>query len=76
MASNQKSQRKYDRCRKSPQNSRYKMENRHGKSHIRRISQHLQRYGKDKQAIGTLMFYAQNVGLEATRKADALVKGL
>jgi hypothetical protein len=54
MSNQQKKQRKYDRCRKSGQNARYKSERRHEKSHVRRLSAHIKRYGvRDEAACAT-----------------------
>jgi hypothetical protein len=77
MAANTKKQRKHGRNAKSGQNDAYKLEHRHEKSHVRRLSAHLLRYGKrDKKAVETLLWYATNVSLEATRKAQALIARL
>jgi hypothetical protein len=67
---------KPDRNRKSGHNLKYKSENRHAKSHIRRIKAHLSRYGKDKAAIGMLMHHAQSVGVSALNSATEFVKGI
>ena len=55
---------KVDRCRKSPQNLRYKNERRHEKSHIRRIRKHVARYGEaDKTANAALTRYKLTAGV-------------
>jgi hypothetical protein len=56
---------KKDRTRKSAQNLRYKNENRHAKSHVRRITKHIKRYGgtSDKVALKALDSYKRQAGI-------------
>lgn len=58
----QKKSRKFDRCRKSGQNLRYIRENRHGKSHVRRITAHLRRFPADIAAAKELVLYGITTG--------------
>ena len=44
MATKSGGQRKLDRCKRNGQNSAYKAERRHQKSHVRRIERRLARY--------------------------------
>jgi hypothetical protein len=70
--SQSKKQRKHGRNVKSPHNMRYKNENRHEKSHIRRIKKHLKRYGangKDKVATEALTNYEIKAGIFHGKKA-------
>ena len=54
----------------------YKSENRHGKSHIRRIKRHLARYsGRDKIAADALIHHATNVGSAALSSAKHFIQG-
>jgi hypothetical protein len=69
-ASSSKKQRKYGRNTKSPHNVMYKNENRHEKSHIRRIKKHLKRYGEsDKVATEALTNYEIKAGIFHGKKA-------
>lgn len=64
MAGNQgKKSSKADRSRKSPQNLRYKNERRHEKSHVRRITHHLIKFGADKVAQKALAEYKIKAGV-------------
>jgi hypothetical protein len=55
---------KADNKRKSPQNLKYKAERRHEKSHIRRITVHMARYGEaDKTASEALKKYKLMAGV-------------
>lgn len=54
---------KKDRSRKSPQNSRYKAERRHEKSHIKRLKAHLLRQPSDKPAKAALERYKIAAGV-------------
>lgn len=70
MAGQKQKNRKLDRVRKSPQNLRYKNEARHAKSHVRRITKHMDRYdklGRDKTAIAALTTYKAQAGYMSTR---------
>jgi len=49
--------RKIGRIKKSSQNLRYRNENRHEKSHVRRIAKHLKRFPDDKVATRELQRY-------------------
>jgi len=67
MAQKQKNS-KQDRTRKSAQNLRYRNENRHAKSHIKRITKHLARYSEnDKIAAAALTNYKAKAGYLSTR---------
>lgn len=67
MAEKQKN-RKQGRTKKSGQNARYINEGRHNKSHIRRITKHLARYGdKDRTATQALQNYKIKAGVLSTR---------
>ena len=61
--------------RNKPACQAYRSENRHGKSHIRRIKRHLARYGgADKVASAALMSHATAVGSAALNSAKEFVK--
>ncbi len=64
MAGQTKKSHKHDRNRKSPHCLRYKAEHRHEKSHIRRITKHLVRYGDDKIAKKALENYKYQAGVK------------
>ena len=71
----QKAGAKVGRNLKSGQNLAYKAENRHGKSHIRRIRAHITRYGAtDKVAASWLIKYAEKVGLNAVNSATEFLR--
>lgn len=66
---------KKDRKRKSGCNLAYKAENRHEKSHIRRIKKHISRYGKtDKTAADALLNFATKCGLSPLNSAKEFLK--
>jgi len=69
----QKKSRKWDRNRKCGQNLRYKAENRHEKSHIRRIRKHVVRYGIDSMAISRLLKLAESLGINALNSAKEFI---
>lgn len=48
---------KADRNRKSAQNTRYKAEGRHRKSHVKRLRAHLERFPNDQAAAAALKEY-------------------
>ena len=52
----------------------YKSENRHGKSHMRRIKRHLLRYGRDNVATEAYVRYAGTVGSSVLASAKEFVK--
>jgi hypothetical protein len=65
---------KADRKRKSGQNGAYKLEHRHEKSHIRRIKNHVKRYGvTDNVAVAHLMRIAEGLGINAFNSAKEFV---
>lgn len=69
MAEKQKN-RKQGRTRKSPANLRYIREERHSKSHVRRIASHIARYGtggSDKVANLALRNYQIKAGIVSAR---------
>lgn len=79
-----KNQKKYGRNRKSGQNLKYLNENRHCKSHVRRIKRHVQRYGfrigdpigrasRDVCARSALLAYAEKLGLKPLQDARAFL---
>jgi hypothetical protein len=62
--STSKKQRKHGRNLKSGNNLRYKAEKRHEKSHVRRITKHIKRYGEtDKVAVAALKAYETKAGI-------------
>ena len=69
-----KKQRKWGRNRASAQNLAYRNELRHERSHIRRISRHMRRYGYSFDAASALLRYAEKVSLTAVRSAKALIE--
>ena len=62
MAKSQNKSSKIGRQKKSGQNLRYFNEDRHAKSHIRRIKRHLSRFPSDLAAVGTMQYYAGKTG--------------
>ena len=54
---------KKDKKRKSGQNLKYIGEQRHDKSHIRRLTRHLARFIGDKMAETKLAFYKARLGI-------------
>ena len=68
MAANKQKNSKQGRQKKSGQNARYINENRHAKSHIKRITKHLSRYGEnDKKAVAVLASHKAAAGFMSTR---------
>ena len=68
MAGQKQKGRKIGRAKKSGQNARYINEARHAKSHVRRITKHLDRYGdNDKIAAAALTTYKAKAGYMSTR---------
>lgn len=63
MAQKQKGTRKPGRNKKSPQNSRYILEHRHEKSHIRRMTAHMKRFPDDKRTAGLLKDAKARLGI-------------
>ena len=71
---NQKKGRKVGRNIKSGQNLAYKQENRHGKSHVRRMKKHIAKNGvNDKVAIAMLLKYSEGLGLNALNSAREFI---
>lgn len=54
---------KQDRHRKSAQNLRYINEQRHDKSHVRRLRRHLERFPGDNRAKASFEFYKTRLGV-------------
>ena len=54
---------KADRKRKSGSNLKYIGEQRHDKSHVRRLSKHLARFAGDTMAVAKLAFYKARLGM-------------
>ncbi len=68
MAGQKQKNRKLGRQKKSGQNAKYINENRHAKSHVRRITKHLARYGEnDKKAVAVLAIHKAAAGYMSTR---------
>jgi hypothetical protein len=61
MAEKGKSSKK-DRQKKSAQNLRYINEQRHDKSHVRRLLAHLARFPQDKKGAESLAYYRTRLG--------------
>jgi len=68
MAKSQNKSSKIGRQKKSGQNLRYFNEDRHTKSHIRRIKKHLLRFPSDISAVDTMKYYAGKIGDRNTGK--------
>lgn len=75
MAEKQKSSKK-DKKRKTGQNSAYKAEHRHEKSHCKHIIEHIKRYGFARDAADALMRYATNAGGPTFVKARSFIGNL
>ena len=56
---------KAGRQKKSGQNLAYINEQRHDKSHVRRIRRHLVRFAGDKKAAASLVYYNARLGKKA-----------
>lgn len=54
---------KADRKRKSGSNLKYIGEQRHDKSHVRRLTKHLVRFVADNKAVEKLAFYKARLGM-------------
>lgn len=56
---------KAGRQKKGGQNLAYIGEQRHDKSHVRRITRHLARFPQDKQGVASLAYYKTRLGKRA-----------
>lgn len=66
---------KADKKRKTGCNLAYKGEQRHEKSHVKRIKKHLNRYSaNDRTACDSLMKYAEKLGLNHFNSAKEFLK--
>jgi len=63
----QKASKKHGRNKKRGQNARYINEQRHDKSHARRIKKHLMVFPDDWQAVAALKDFEIKLGVHSTR---------